>query len=119
MLATAFLAASSKSFALLMGSPDSLRIFLAASTLVPEIQLKCNDNNINNLFLEPILPSKRTIKGTLSSIDLEAPTIPDAIVAQLTMPPKTFTKMAFTFLSKKENLFINKFEMQQDVSKYY
>jgi len=117
MLATAFLAASSKSFALLMGSPDSLRIFLAASTLVPEIQSKFN-NNINNLFLEPILPSKRTIKGTLSSIDLEAPTIPDAIVAQLTMPPKTFTKMAFTFLSK-ENLFINKFEMQQDILKYY
>lgn len=50
MLATAFLAASSKSFALLMGSPDSLRIFLAASTLVPEIQLKFN-NNINNFKL--------------------------------------------------------------------
>ena len=33
---------------------------------------------------------------------LDALTIPFAIIAQLTIPPNTFTKIAFTFLSAKK-----------------
>lgn len=46
-----------------------------------------------------MLPSSLTIKGTFSSMLFDAPTIPDAMVAQLTIPPKTLTNIALTFLS--------------------
>ncbi len=43
------------------------------------------------------VPSSLTIKGTRKSTFLQASITPDAMVAQLTMPPKTFTKIALTF----------------------
>jgi hypothetical protein len=49
-----------------------------------------------------MLPSSLTISGTFNSMRLQAPTIPDAMVAQLTIPPNTFTRIALTFLSVKQ-----------------
>ena len=42
------------------------------------------------------LPSSLQITGSLRSMDLHALTMPLAMVAQLTMPPNTLTRMAFT-----------------------
>jgi len=42
------------------------------------------------------VPSSLTTIGTDMLMDLAALTMPFAIVAQLTMPPNTFTKIAFT-----------------------
>ena len=61
-----------------MGKPDSAKIFLALSTFVP---------------------SNLTTNGNFKSMDLQAFTTPLAIVAQFTIPPKTFTRMALTLLS--------------------
>ena len=85
-----------------MGSPDSLRIFLAASTLVPLKYISHQDTGMDVQW-KFLLPSSRTMSGTFSCIVLEALTIPEAIVAQLTIPPKTLTRMAFTFLSGKRH----------------
>jgi hypothetical protein len=42
------------------------------------------------------------MSGTFNSMRLQAPTIPEAMVAQLTIPPNTFTRIALTFLSVKQ-----------------
>ena len=41
-------------------------------------------------------PSRRTTRGNCRLMDLQALVMPLAMVAQLTMPPKMFTRMAFT-----------------------
>ncbi len=46
-----------------------------------------------------ILPSNLTVNGTVKSRFLVAFTIPFAMVAQLTIPPKTLTNKDFTFES--------------------
>ena len=76
--AVAFLAASSRSTALWMGKPESFKICLALSTLVP---------------------SSLTTRGISRLMEWQALTIPLAIVAQLTIPPKTLTRIALTCLS--------------------
>jgi hypothetical protein len=98
---TAFLAASSRSVAELMLRPDSFKSFLALSTFVPEYIL---DEILwfkfifydTRLFYYSTLPSRRTMSGTLSPMFLQAAMTPPAIVAQFTIPPKTFTKIALT-----------------------
>jgi len=42
------------------------------------------------------IPSTRTTKGTVNPTFFTALITPLAIVAQLTIPPNTFTKIAFT-----------------------
>src|SRR5206468_6931648 len=71
--ATAFSPASAMLFALMIGSPDSARIFLPSSSLVP--------------FM-------RTTSGTLSLTSRAAATIPVAIVSHFMMPPKMLTNIA-------------------------
>ena len=72
----AFLAAASKSSSEMIFKPLFLIISLAFSMLVP---------------------CKRTMSGTLSLMVRQAFTIPLAMMAQLTIPPKMLTKMAFTY----------------------
>ena len=43
------------------------------------------------------VPSSLTITGTFTSVILVASKIPFAIRSHLTIPPKIFTKIAFTF----------------------
>ena len=81
MEATDLMAASSKSFADTIGRPDSFKIRLASCTFVP---------------------SNLTTNGTDNVILLKAFTIPLAIVAQLTIPPKILTNIPFTFGSEKK-----------------
>lgn len=64
---TAVFAASSASFKIVTGNPDSSKIFLAAAELVP-----------SNLMT----------RGCLGGFSLHAATMPLAIVAQLTIPGK-------------------------------
>ena len=59
----------------MIGRPDSARIFLPSSTLVP---------------------SRRTTSGTLSETWRAAWTTPLAIVSHFMMPPKMFTRIAFS-----------------------
>ena len=47
-----------------------------------------------------LLPSNLTTRGMLSPNFREAATIPFAIVAQLTIPPKTLTSIDLTFGSE-------------------
>ena len=63
---------------LIISKPDSFRIFLAASTF---------------------WPSSRTTSGISRLSVLHALTTPLAMMEQSTMPPKTLTNIAFTFLS--------------------
>ena len=51
------------------------------------------------LALSTLVPSSLTISGISSLMDLQALTMPLAMVAQLTMPPNTLTRIAFTPLS--------------------
>ncbi|KNC26320.1 hypothetical protein FF38_00873 [Lucilia cuprina] len=78
--ATAFWAASSKSAAVCMGKPEFCKILRASSTFVP---------------------SRRTTSGTFRLSFFEAATTPLAMVAQLTIPPNTLTKIPFTLGSEK------------------
>src|SRR6185437_13307170 len=72
--ATTFSAALAMLSALMMGKPDSARIFLPSSSLVP--------------FM-------RTTSGTLSCTSRAAAITPLAIVSHFMMPPKILTRMAF------------------------
>src|SRR5690606_25673215 len=72
---TIFCAASSRSSADTTFRPDSARIFLPWSTLVP---------------------SSRTTSGTLRPTSFTAATTPSAITSQRMMPPKILTNMPFT-----------------------
>src|SRR6201994_2766933 len=76
---TIFCAASARSLAETMGRPDSARIFLPSSTLVP---------------------SRRTTSGTFSEISFAAATMPSAMMSHFMMPPKMLTRMPFTFGSE-------------------
>src|SRR3990172_5875177 len=60
----------------MIGSPDSARIFLPRSTLVP---------------------SSRTTSGTLRCTSFAAATMPSAMTSHFMMPPKMFTSIALTF----------------------
>ncbi len=60
-------------FAVMIGSPESARIFLPSSSLVPFI---------------------RTTSGTSSETALDAAMMPSAIVSHFMMPPKMLTRMA-------------------------
>src|SRR5882724_2184253 len=75
--ATAFFPASPILSAEMIGSPESLRIFLPRSSFVP--------------FM-------RTTRGTLSLTSRAADTMPVAMVSHFMMPPKMLTRIAFTFL---------------------
>src|SRR5512139_2264980 len=74
--ATTFCAASAMSLAEMMGRPDSARIFLPSSTLVP---------------------SRRTTSGTPKLTSRAAATTPSAITSHFMMPPKMLTRMARRF----------------------
>ncbi|EGE56097.1 malate dehydrogenase [Rhizobium etli CNPAF512] len=73
--ATIFLAASSRSSAAVIARPDSFRIFLPSSTLVP---------------------SRRTTSGTLRPTSLTAAMTPSAMTSHFMMPPKMLTRMPST-----------------------
>ena len=60
----------------MIGSPESARIFLPRSTLVP---------------------SRRTTSGTLRDTCRAAVTTPVAITSHFMMPPKMLTRIAFSF----------------------
>src|SRR4029077_346663 len=75
--ATAFFPASPMLSAEMIGRPESFRIFLPRSSLVP--------------FM-------RTMSGTLSLTSRAAETMPVAMVSHFMMPPKMLTRIAFTFL---------------------
>src|SRR6185503_8054227 len=77
MAPTTFFAASAMLSAEMIGRPESLRIFLPRSSLVP--------------FM-------RTTSGTESFTSRAAATTPAAMVSHFMMPPKMLTRMAFTFL---------------------
>src|SRR5690349_9408312 len=74
--ATARSPASAMLFAAMIGRPESARIFLPRSSLVP--------------FM-------RTTSGTESLTSRAADTTPAAIVSHFMMPPKMLTRMPFTF----------------------
>src|SRR5258708_5908450 len=74
--ATTFCAASPMSLAEMIGRPESARIFLPRSTLVP---------------------SRRTTSATLRPTCLAAATTPSAITSQRMMPPKMLTRIAASF----------------------
>jgi hypothetical protein len=78
--ATTFSAASAMLLALMMGKPESARIFLPSSSLVP--------------FM-------RTTSGTFSCTSRAAATIPVAMVSHFMMPPKILTRIAFTPLTEQ------------------
>ena len=59
----------------MIGSPESARIFLPSSSLVPFI---------------------RTTSGTLSDTAFDAATTPSAIVSHFMMPPKMLTRIALS-----------------------
>ena len=80
---TAFLAAESKSSSGIMFNPLSLIISLAFSMFVP---------------------CKRTIKGILRLMVLQAFTIPFAIVAQLTIPAKNLLK-PYQYITYKYHIY--------------
>src|SRR5690606_20661247 len=82
--ATIFCAPSAIESAATILRPDSFRIFLPSSTLVP---------------------SSRTTSGRFSPSSLAAATTPSAMTSQRMMPPKMFTKMPFTFGSA--NMILN------------
>lgn len=99
---TAFWAAKSKSSSGIIFKPLLRIISLANSIFVPFCKYKKNNKTIAIIYFSKYLsnkPCSRTIRGTLTSIDLQALTIPLAMVAQLTIPPKIFTKIALTCLS--------------------
>src|SRR5262245_32315137 len=77
--ATTFLAASSRSLAAMTLRPDSFRIFLPSSTLVP---------------------SSRTTSGTSRPTSLTAAITPSAMMSQRMMPPKILTRMPWTWVSE-------------------
>src|SRR3546814_8144870 len=77
---TTFSAASARLSAETIGRPESARIFLPNSTLVP---------------------SRRTTRGTCSSTSRAAPTTPSAMTSQRMMPPKMFTRMPSTLGSER------------------
>src|SRR5262249_24603818 len=77
---TALSAESARFSADRIGSPDSRRIFLPSSTLVP---------------------SRRTTSGTWSPISRAAATTPSAITSQRMMPPKMLTRMPSTLGSDR------------------
>ena len=74
--ATTFSAASAMVSALMIGKPESFKICLPSTSLVPFI---------------------RTTKGTCKLTALLAATTPLAMVSHFMMPPKMLTKMAFKF----------------------
>src|SRR5205823_614718 len=74
--ATTFFPASAIVSAGMIGRPESLRIFLPRSSLVP--------------FM-------RTTSGTERFTSLAAPTTPSAMVSHFMMPPKMLTRIALTF----------------------
>ena len=74
--ATTFSAASAMVSALMIGRPESFKICLPSTSLVPFI---------------------RTTKGTCKLTALLAATTPLAMVSHFMMPPKMLTKMAFKF----------------------
>src|SRR3546814_764219 len=80
---TIFSAASARLSAETMGRPDSRRIFLPSSTLVP---------------------SRRTTSGTCSLTSRAAATTPSAITSQRMMPPKMLTSMPSTLGSERISL---------------
>src|SRR6185312_12250133 len=80
MALTTFSAASARFSADRMGRPDSRRIFLPSSTLVP---------------------SSRTTSGTCRLISRAAATTPSAMTSQRMMPPKMFTRMPSTLGSER------------------
>ena len=51
-----------------------------------------------------IIPSNRTMRGKERLMALQALVIPLAIVAQLTIPPNTFTRIALTWMKKPNNM---------------
>ena len=67
----------------MMGRPESARIFLPSSTLVP---------------------SRRTTSGTLRPTCFAAATTPSAITSHFMMPPKMFTRIAFNFGLRQHDL---------------
>src|SRR5467141_2134894 len=73
--ATTFCAASAMFLAEMIGRPESARIFLPSSTLVP---------------------SSRTTSGTRRLTALDASTSAVAMTSQRMMPPKMFTRIAFS-----------------------
>src|SRR5215467_2953409 len=77
---TIFSAASARLSAERIGRPDSLRIFLPSSTLVP---------------------SRRTTRGTPRLISRAAATTPSAMTSQRMMPPKMFTRIPSTLGSER------------------
>src|SRR5215510_14278462 len=80
---TIFSAASARFSADVILSPDSLRIFLPNSTLVP---------------------SRRTTSGTCKLTSRAAATTPSAITSQRMMPPKMLTSIPSTFGSLRISL---------------
>jgi len=60
----------------MIGSPESARIFLPSSTLVP---------------------SRRTTSGTFRPTTFAASTTPVAMTSHFMMPPKMLTRIPFTF----------------------
>ena len=110
--ATAFSAASLRSLAGWIGSPLSCKSFLAWSTLVHLIanniaRVKYESNSRTCLWsyssvtccMSTYSPSNLTTRGMERWISLQAAMIPLAIVAQFTIPPKMFTKIAFTWIA--------------------
>lgn len=82
----------------MIDSPESPNIFLASFTFVPVKE--CLKYHVRvQQFMK--LPSSLTTSGILSPKFLVAAIIPLAIVAQLTMPPKTLTRITFTLGSGK------------------
>src|SRR6266850_6020607 len=73
--ATTFCAASAMFFAEMIGRPESARIFFPSATR---------------------LPSRRTTSGTFRLTAFEAFTKPSAITSHSMMPPKMFTRIAFS-----------------------
>src|SRR5262245_8214095 len=77
---TILAAASPRSSAEVIARPDSFRIFLPSSTLVP---------------------SRRTTSGTCRPISRAAATTPSAMTSQRMMPPKMLTRMPSTLASER------------------
>src|SRR5690606_35612518 len=80
---TTFWAASARSSADLIGSPESASIFFPRSTLVP---------------------SRRTTRGTVRLTSRAAATMPSAMTSQRMMPPKMLTRIPSTLGSARMSL---------------
>ena len=86
-------------FYLWIGKPESLRIFLALSTLVPSKRTTRGKSKLIDLWCKKYLKSIEFWIVKMILDYRQAFTTPLAMVAQSTIPPKTLTKIAFTCLS--------------------